>query len=224
MKSSLRLRLFQPPVPDRDAADFGIVYDFWRDSWSDVYREIGGTFDPASDNLTRQHEVITLMDGRRPIAMVCHRFVNFKDPSLYADSYFHTGWPPLALKALKRKAAQFDGTGVIGSQIIVAKDWRARDLKLGLKMLISFASFQRVRDLGAAFTIGTIRVDRGMDKVFEACGARVLARGLEYHGATVDLVYFAPSEAPIVIPETARADVEKLWHDLQNETNLRRTG
>lgn len=224
MKKTLRLRLFRPPVPDHEAAEFGRVYEFWRSSWEEVYREIGGGFDPASDNLTRQHEVIVLTVDEEPVAMVCHRFVNFKDPSLYADTYFQTGWPPLAVEALRRKAAAFPGTGAIGSQILVAKKHRGRADGLNLKALISFASFLRVRDLGLPFTIGTIRVDRGMDKVFEACGARVLARGLEYHGATVDLIYFAPAETPIQVPAEYAATIEELWSKSANPKTLRRAG
>lgn len=215
---NLKLQLFTPPVLDSQTESFGRVYQFWKETWSEVYREIGGHFDPASDNLTRQHEVIVLFDGDNPIAMVCHRFVNFRDPSLYHDSYFRTGWPEEALQALRLKSQNFPGPGAIGSQILVSPKYRRGGLNL--KLLISFASFQRVRDLGIAFTIGTIRVDRGMDKVFGACGAKKLAGGIEYHGATVNLVYFAPTESPIVIADEYLATVEQLWNPLQPQRRI----
>lgn len=223
MKSITHLRLYSPPVADGEVGEFGQVYQFWKESWTEVYAEIGGQFDPASDGLTRQHEVLTLWSGSTPVAMACHRYVNFRDPSTFEDSYFRTGWPAEAVEKLRVKAQNFSGLSLIGSQIIVARDWRRAERSPCAKELITYASFQRVRELRVPFTIGTIRADRGMDKVFQACGAHKLAGGLRYHGASVDLVYIAPSETPIRVPEHARAEVEKLWIEAKTHDALKRS-
>ena len=194
----IELHIFRLPLSLSESKRFEKVYDFWHRSWKDVFKEIGkGDSGLTSDDLTRQHEIMVMFLKDRPIAMVCHRYVDLSSASVYRDSYFDTAWTEKDKFQLRRMG----GWACIGNQIVVDPEFRKANCGLKLKHLISFVSLQAVQRWNVDVVIGTMRADRGMHSVFYQAGAETLSQNVPYHGASVDLVCFRPKLKPIVIPK-----------------------
>ena len=192
---NFHLSIYQTPVAMEYSDAFELVYEFWKKTWRDVFQEIGKPSEIRSDDLTRQHEILVLYHGERPIAMVCHRYVNLGLRSTLEDSYFSSAWT----KEDCERVRAIGGFGVIGSQILVDPEYRKSHRQIPTKQLISLLSLEQVQRAKPDLVIGTMRVDKGMNKLFYEAGATSLAKKIPYYGAEVDLVCFFPKINPIKI-------------------------
>lgn len=194
--SDLDLWIFRTPIAPADSARFESVFEFWAKGWEAVFVEIGRNEPVSSDQLSRQHEILVLFYREKPVAMVCQRFADLSLDSTFRDSYFKTAWSEKEIGELKAAG----GTALIGSQIMVDREFRKSTSGLALKHLISFLSIEHAASLGVDVILGAMRVDKGMDKVFYEAGAETLASRRPYFGAEVDLVAFRPNARPVQIP------------------------
>lgn len=204
----LNLRIFRLPVDAQDAAAFEDIYRLWHTAWIEASREMAIGSPLVSDALTRQHEVLALYEGDRPIACVCHRYAELRAPSTLADSFFQYPWTEQARAALNDHGQ--DGWAVLGSQITVDRAYRKSHSASGIKFLISFLSLEHAQRLGVDVILGRMRVDKGMDKVFYQAGAITLDSRVPYHGTEVDLVAFYPKRDPVRIPAEYQVAVSRL--------------
>jgi len=204
----LNLRIFRTPPDARDAAAFEDVYRLWHAAWVEASREMAVGSPLVSDALTRQHEVLVLYDGDRPIACVCHRYAELRAPSTLADSFFQYPWTEKAQATLNDHGQ--DGWAVLGSQITIDRSYRKSHSASGIKFLISFLSLEYAQRSGVDVILGRMRVDKGMDKVFYQAGAVALDSRVPYYDTTIDLVAFYPKHDPVRIPGEYRATIDRL--------------
>lgn len=186
-----------------DVALIGEAYRCWREVWSETLLQLDGETDVPSDEFTRQDEVGAIFYGYECVALSCFRYIDLASPMHNADSYFRI-WPESA-----RAAAAREGTRVcIGSQITVAANWR-RVRGCSLRHLVTALTLERFIASDKAAILGTMRDDRGMDKLSEGLGTRPLGHA-RLHGVPVTLCAFFRSSTRPVLSERQEGIVRRL--------------
>src|SRR5579862_3726016 len=95
------------------------AYELWGTVWSETFAQLEDRRALASDDFTRQDELLTLWHRDECIAMTAIRWVDLKQTYFLDDSYF-AAWPAEALQAVQR-----DGSRIcIPSYATIAKPWR----------------------------------------------------------------------------------------------------
>jgi hypothetical protein len=161
------------------------TFTMWKTAWDDVFRAKDPGYSHPSDGFSRQDEIVCVSHLGRVVGMVAHRYVNTSRPDLSSDSFF-SYWPA----ELKTSVLKPGRKLVIGSQITIAPEGRSSRLGVDLKMVISGLSLARVWASGPDVVVGMMRVDKGMNKVFESMGAEVLGAPINYHGMEGRCVQF----------------------------------
>jgi hypothetical protein len=176
-------------VDPADAPLLAEAYRCWSDVWHETFLELDNVSFVPSDDFTRQDEVGAIFHGGECIAMSLFRWVDLADPMHRGDSYFAV-WPDDAV----RKACR-DGSRVcVGSNIVISPAWRSA-LGCSLKYVLAGLIIERFAQAhdGAAM-VGTMRKDRGMDKLMDRVGAERLGFTVKHHGVDVELfAYFRDS-------------------------------
>ena len=167
-----------------DVPLLGEVYRCWSEVWKQTFWELDNAPHVPSDDFTRQDEVGAIFHGYECVALSLFRSIDLADPMHQDDSYF-AAWPVRA-----REAACRDGTRVcVGSNITIAPAWRSAT-GCSLKNVLGALIIERfVLGQGDAM-VGTMRNDRGMDKLMDRLGAERLGYTVELHGVEVDLFAF----------------------------------
>jgi hypothetical protein len=156
----------------------GEAYRCWSTVWSETFRELDGATHVPSDDFTRQDEVGAIFHGYECIALSCFRWIDMSNPMYRDDSYFNV-WPESA-----RATACREGSRVcVGSQITVAPAWRKTPVRNILTALIIERAFLSDADA----VLGTMRDDRGMDRLVAGLGAETLGHAT-LHGVPVTLI------------------------------------
>jgi hypothetical protein len=167
-----------------DVPLLGAAFDVWTDVWNEHLRERDNVDHVYSDDFTRQDEIGALFHGWECVGMTGYRWVDLANPMSRDDSYFRV-WPDEAIASACAK-----GTRVcVGSMLTVPRAWR-RATGHSIKELLLALAIERFRRSDAETLVGTMRNDRSMDKLGYRLGFKPVARGLPFHGGTVDLVVF----------------------------------
>lgn len=181
-----------------DAPLLGEAYRLWTDVWHETLRELDGVEHVRSDEFTRQDEVGAVFHGYECVALSVFRWIDLGQPMHGDDSYFAV-WPQPA-----RDKACRDGSHVcVGSNITIAPAWRS-SVGCSLKRVLAALIIERfVRAGRGDVMVGTMRKDRGMDKLMDMVGAERLGYSVQHHGVDVELyAYFRRSSMrPALDPE-----------------------
>lgn len=171
----------------------GEAYRCWSAVWTETFRELDGATHVPSDDFTRQDEVGAIFHGYECVALSCFRWIDMSNPMYRDDSYFNI-WPEDA-----RVAACREGSRVcVGSQITVAPAWRKTPVRNILTALIIERAFLSDADA----VLGTMRDDRGMDRLVAGLGADTLGHGV-LHSVPVTLIaMYRSSVRPPLDPQS----------------------
>ena len=198
LEHDLSLRIFKTPVQSSEQEAFEEVYAFWKRIWSETNIEIGRTETLVSDQLTRQQEILALYSKDRLIAIVCQRYVPLHAQSTKEDSFFRDLYHTRPQDMSKLDA--YKGTLHIGTQITIDPTFRKSSSGLGTKLLISFLSIERARQVGVDVILGMMRIDRGMHTLYYQVGAVPISENIPFNKSSADLIAFFPKEKPFRLP------------------------
>jgi hypothetical protein len=197
------------PRRERDAAELLVAYHCWKNVWRATLAELDNLDRVFSDDMTRQDEVGALFYEGACCGLFFHRFVDFSRPFDRDDSYFKV-WPTDVLDAIAARGAKI----CIGSNLTVAPDWRGRPGGVSIKEILLALSVRMFMESDADVLVGTMRNDRGMNRLGLRLGAeRVHGRAI-HHGVEVDLIAtYRRDIGPQDIPHETTTLVERLWVD-----------
>jgi hypothetical protein len=198
------------PLARESALLFEVAFRFWREAWTETFREDLKVEHPVfSDDFSRQSRIGCLFFDERCVALTFFHFVDFRLSTARLDSYFDV-WPDEAISKLRK-----DGDNiVVGSNITIDRAFRGKDKLAGglsvKSLLVDLAVATFLESRADAMT-GTMRCNRGMHDLARAFGATQLVSGVLKHGVEVELMAFYRREllerrVPGEIPA-----VEKLW-------------
>ena len=203
---------------------FEKTYALWKSVWGQTLKELDGLDVLTSDNFSRQHEILSLFIDDICVAIVCHRYVDLSLLSSRDDSYFKP-WPQEAFK----KLCAHGNKAAIGSQITIHSGYRGESPFGRIKNVITSLSLRHLMDTDVDVIAGTMRADKGMNRLFYNCGAEPIESHVILHNVEVDLVAFFPKVNPIKIASESRDAIEMIWgnrvsENSKNINQLKRAG
>jgi hypothetical protein len=206
---SLRLSVFYPDaISAGELADYNDVFEFWLAIQAEIRKGADERLDVPSDSFSRQSEILVLYDGRTPIATCCHRYVDLRQRAVLHDSYFDASiWP----KSVMARVPGLGQTCVLGSHIFIRPDYRKRTSGLPLKEIVCALSMAHLNGTRPDVLLGMVRVDRGLDKVFQDSGAIALTTDeIWWYHIKVGLIAMFPGRAPLLINPAYREVVTSI--------------
>lgn len=209
--AQLTYRILRPGrAGSADVPLLGEAYRLWSEVWHQTLLELDDVRRVPSDEFTRQDEVGAIFHGYECIALSVFRWVDLSHPMSWGDSYFSV-WPAEA-----RNKACRDGSHIcIGSNITIAPSWR-NATGCSLKNVLAGLIIERFvsSDRGDAM-VGTMRKDRGMDKLMDRVGAERLGFAVKHHGVDVELfAYFRATNTRPPFEATDEAVVARLRSEI----------
>jgi len=169
--------------PNESNLDVDQAYGLWYRVWSTEFEKLYAGTVLRSDDFTRQDFVGALFDDTdRCAGLSLFRTVNLTQPQARQDSYF-SAWNAADLDALCG-----DGSWVlVSSYFTVAPEYRKTDVKHELMRYIKRV-FENLTSADAM--CGTVRNDRGVNKLVYEHGFVPVKRGATMHGVSVDLTAY----------------------------------
>lgn len=212
-----------------NASEFHTIYDLcfkaWHETWEKTYQQDFNSKDKlSSDEFTRQDDILALFYEGQCFALSFFSHVDMQDSSALLDSYFAC-WPESAIKGLSAKGSEV----VICSQFTVCEKFRGEGPtllgKTPWKMLLAGMVVKYFLDCKKPAMTGTMRVNKGMEKVSYKIGAVPIIEHLEYQAGEektlVDLVAFFQENVWKTYQDNPYAHIlDTLW-ETKNARRLR---
>ncbi|MFA6237599.1 MAG: hypothetical protein WC635_09760 [Bacteriovorax sp.] len=173
---------------------YDLSFEAWHKTWEKTYSlDFHSSDKLASDEFTRQDEILCLFSGNECAALCFFSNVNMNDQSALLDSYFQC-WPEDAIAGLVARGSSI----IICSQFTVCENFRKTGApELGnspWKILLIGMLCKYFMASGKDGMTGTTRVNKGVEKLTYQFGAIPLVRSMEYNAGSdttlVDLVAF----------------------------------
>jgi len=178
---------YQLLTPGRTRADdprMVEAYRCWRATWRDAFVELEQHTELYSDDFTRQNEVGALFQRGECIALSFFRWLDLSLPMHRDDSYFRV-WPEEA-----RDEACREGTRIcVSSSFTLAAGYR-RSRVCSLKDVLVALIIERFLASDADAVVGTVRNNRGVDKLIYRNGFLPISHNRKLYGVEVDLGAF----------------------------------
>lgn len=183
---------------EQNLREFYFLYDksfkMWHETWQNTYsHDFHSTQKLASDEFTRQDEILTLYYKGECVALCFFSNANMIEEHAKLDSYFEC-WPKKAIEGLSAEGNNI----IICSQFTVSEKFR----KVGVieldnipwKIMLMGMLSKYFLESGKDAMTGTMRVSKGVEKLTYQFGAIPLIEKLEYQAGAdttlVDLVAF----------------------------------
>lgn len=197
MSLSLSLKIFYPDnVSEDELDDYNRSFQLWNKVWLETRREVDDRLATPSDSFSRQSEILVLFAGARPIATVCHRYIDLRHLCAINDSFFSPSIWPDSVRAMVPSLGR---TCVLGSHIFIDPDFRRSKCGLPIKDIVCSLSLAHIDGTKPDVLLGMTRIDRGIDKVFHNSGAISLHENVSWYQIPVDLIALFPREIPITL-------------------------
>lgn len=204
---------------------YDLSFKAWHETWEKTYQlDFHSTKKLPSDEFTRQDEILALFYAGECFALSFFSNVNMKDDTACLDSYF-SPWPRNAIEGLCAHGTNV----VICSQFTVCENFRGEGPtllgKTPWKMLLAGMVVKYFLNSGRDAMTGTMRVNKGMEKVSYKIGAVPIIQHLEYDAGEektlVDLVAFFQDNVLETYRQNPYASIlDSLWEN-RNGRKLR---
>ncbi len=164
------------------------AYKLWRAVWKETLLQLDGNDEIYSDSFTRQWRVGCLFFNNECVALSFFQKTDFSLAVATDDSYFQA-WARPDLDFLCQKGSDV----LIGSNITVKTDYRgiAFDGVLLKDIILNFC-IRMLLESSCTVMTGTMRSNKGMDKLALRLGATLIRDRVIFHGVEVALVGFFP--------------------------------
>lgn len=183
-------------------------FELWWRVWRDTIKQLDGVETLFSDDFDRQDEVHVLWHRDNPVAMMFYRYRDFRLDHIQNDSYFRC-WDKNAVAELARGGNRL----AIGGQGTVHPEYRKQSqTKIPVKELIVYNSLIEVisNNKNLEVICGTVRNDKGMNKLIYNCGFSKVRENVIFHNVPVDLVAFYPQRDKLSISPEFMSFIEQI--------------
>jgi hypothetical protein len=181
---ALRYHLLTPGQTRADDPRIAEAYRCWRATWRDAFVELEQHSELFSDDFSRQHEVGALFQHDECIALSFFRWVDLSVLMNREDSYFRV-WP----EAAKDEACREGSRICVSSSFTLAAGYR-RSKVCSLKDVLVSLIIERFLVSDADAVVGTVRNNRGVDKLIYRNGFLPILQNRKLYGVDVDLGAF----------------------------------
>lgn len=197
------------------------VFKAWHETWEQTYtQDFHSTKKLASDDFTRQDEIMAIFYDNKCAALCFFSSVDMKDRTSVLDSYFQC-WPNSAISGLTAEGNNI----LVCSQFTVCEGFRKTGA-IELEntpwkiILIALLSKYFLESNTNAMT-GNTRVNKGVEKLTYQFGAIPLVERMEYQAGAdttyVDLVTFFKNNVYQAYYHFAYAPLlDKIWGKRNN--------
>jgi hypothetical protein len=182
--AALSYHLLSPRDTRADDARIVEAYRCWRATWRDAFEELDRHGELYSDDFTRQDEVGAVFQDKECIALSFFRWVDLSAPMNRHDSYFRV-WSEEARDQACREGSRI----CVSSSFTVAQGWR-RSTVCSLKDVLVALIIERFLASEADAVVGTVRNNRGIDKLIYRNGFLPIVHNASLYGVDVDLGAF----------------------------------
>ena len=212
----LRVEVFYPQqIEDSQLDRYNRLFDLWYQIWVETRREVNPSLPTPSDNFSRQDEVIGLFYEDRPIATICHRYVDLQQRCIMHDSFFTGLWTDQVKESLAQHGRWF----VLGSHVFIDPEFRKMASGYPTKNILCQLSFHRLNFANVDGVIGLMRKDKGMHDVFYKAGAKPLIKDVQFYQIPVDIVMFHTAKQSILIDAADREVIDPIVSQSPNFLN-----
>lgn len=204
---------------------YDLSFHAWHETWEKTYQQdFHSDKKLASDEFTRQDDILCLFYAGECFALSFFSHVNMIDEQAYLDSYFEC-WPKSAIESLCAQGSNI----IICSQFTVCENFRGVGPtllgKTPWKMLLAGMVVKYFLNSGKDAMTGTMRVNKGMEKVSYKIGAVPIIEKLEYDTGSeitlVDLVVFFQDNVLETFRENPYSEILDILWDNRNPYRLR---
>lgn len=182
--AALRYQLLTLGSTRADDPQLVEAYRCWRATWRDAFVELGQHSELYSDDFTRQHEVGAVFQHDECIALSFFRWVDLSVPMNRDDSYFRV-WPEEARAEACREGSRI----CVSSSFTLAAGYRRSEV-CSLKDVLVALIIERFLASDADAVVGTVRNNRGVDKLIYRNGFLPILHKRKMYGVDVDLGAF----------------------------------
>ena len=182
--SALEYQLLTPGRTRADDPRIVEAYRCWRATWCDAFVELKQRTELFSDDFSRQHEIGALFQHDECIALSFFRWVDLSVPMNRDDSYFRV-WPEQA----KNDACREGSLICVSSSFTLAAGYRRSNV-CSLKDVLVALIIERFLASDADAVVGTVRNNRGVDKLIYRNGFLPILHNRQMYGVDVDLGAF----------------------------------
>ena len=182
--AALSYQLLTPGQTRADDPRIMEAYRCWRATWRDAFVELAQHTELFSDDFSRQHEVGALFQHDECIALSFFRWVDLSVLMNREDSYFRV-WP----EAAKDEACREGSRICVSSSFTLAAGYR-RSKVCSLKDVLVSLIIERFLASDADAVVGTVRNNRGVDKLIYRNGFLPILQNRKMYGVAVDLGAF----------------------------------
>jgi hypothetical protein len=151
-----------------------------------MLRDLDGAELRFADDFSRQDEIGALFFGNECVGLSGYRWLDLSLAYHRADSYF-AAWPAAVLDQVAATTPHV----CVGSNLVVAPEWRGPIVPLRVSEMLLALAVQRYADSDAQIMVGTMRNDRRMNDISYRLGALPLCSNVLFHHVPVDLVVFS---------------------------------
>lgn len=182
--AALSYQLLTPRNTRADDPRIVEAYRCWRATWREAFVELEQHSELYSDDFTRQDEVGAVFQHDECIALSFFRWVDLSAPMNRHDSYFRV-WSEAARDQACREGSRI----CVSSSFTVAAGWR-RSTVCSLKDVLVALIIERFLASDADAVVGTVRNNRGIDKLIYRNGFLPIVHNASLYGVDVDLGAF----------------------------------
>jgi hypothetical protein len=182
--SALSYHLLTPGHTHAHDSRIAEAYRCWRATWRDAFVELEQHSELFSDDFTRQDEVGAIFQHDECIALSFFRWVDLSNPMNRDDSYFRV-WPEEARDEACREGSRI----CVSSSFTLAAGYRRSNV-CSLKDVLVALIIERFLASDADAVVGTVRNNRGVDKLIYRNGFLPILHNRTMYGVDVDLGAF----------------------------------
>lgn len=182
--SALTYQLLTPGHTSAHDSRIVEAYRCWRATWRDAFVELEQHSELFSDDFTRQDEVGAIFQHDECIALSFFRWVDLSSPMNRDDSYFRV-WPEEARDEACREGSRI----CVSSSFTLAAGYRRSNV-CSLKDVLVALIIERFLASDADAVVGTVRNNRGVDKLIYRNGFLPILHNRKMYGVDVDLGAF----------------------------------
>ena len=190
--------------------DYVDAYHFWRNTWTDTFKNLSVHSPVFSDAFTRQDSIGAIFFKGQCIASTFFRKVDLSHIASQHDSYF-SNWPHETIEKLTAEGSQI----IVCSYFSIHPDFRRMQIGLSMKDLLLGFVVKYLLESDAVALCGTPRTDKAMNLACTRWGASTLNEQVDSgYGVNIDLVGFfksriTPNELPILYRQ-----IEAQWGNM----------
>lgn len=166
---------------------YDLAYKCWHEVWLSTLQELDGISKVNSDDFLKQKYISAIFnENDECVGLALFNELNFDRSASRNDSYFNA-WDNESIKTLCKDSPHV----LVASYVTVNPKYRGQQEGFYVKDIIAELGVLLLKNISNSSVMsGTMRNNRGMNKVAIKTGATLIKSDVSFHGVLVDLVGF----------------------------------